>query len=101
MLDSLFFSLFGLAVFMCALTALDKEEIAWPVLSFPLWIILAVCVGSIEKVSSFMQTDNTIIDHIAQYTGGTYLTILFLGLALVFVVVLWNRVREMWVKGVK
>ena len=101
MLDSLFFALFGLAVFVCALTALDKEEIAWPILSFPIWIVLAVCVGSIEKASSFMQTDNTIVDHIAQYTGGTFLTILFLGMALVFVMIMYNRVREMWVREVK
>ena len=101
MLDSLFFALFGLAVFVCALTALDKDEIAWPVLSFPIWIVLAVCVNSIEKVSSFMQSDNTIVDHIAQYTGGAYLTILFLGMALVFVIVLINRTREMFVRGVK
>lgn len=108
MLESLFLALFGFSALLCVLTAWYKEEITyfgyivWPALSVPCWIILAVIVTSIERTSTFIvenataPENSTIIEHITTYTGGTFMTYLFIGLAIIFAIITINRVLEMF-----
>ena len=95
MLESLFFVLFGFAVFLCVLTVFDKEEIAWPVLSFIMWIVLAICVNTIEMPYAFITSTDNVVTGLTKYSGGSYLTWLFLGVAIVFTFMLFSRVWEM------
>ncbi len=94
MLDSLFLALFGLAVFLCALAAFDKDEIAWPLLSFITWVMLAITVTPIESQSSYLLADNTVVDHVVEYYPGAFMILFFTAFALVFVAIFFNRVLE-------
>lgn len=96
LLDLLFLTLFGFAIFLCTLVVYDREEFAWPVLSFVVWIVLAICVNSIETQYAFLNSDNTIITSTSEYAGGAFVMWFFLGIALVFMMILINRVLAVW-----
>lgn len=95
MLESLFFALFGFTVFLCTLTVFDKDEIAWPVMSFVMWIVHAISVNTIDMPYAFLTSTDTVVTGLTAYSGAAYLTWLFLGLAMVFMFVFFNRIWEM------
>ena len=85
LIESLFFIVFGFSGLVTVLTALDKEEIAWPVLAFVAWLICAVGVSNIESSPS-----------VFLYSGGPLMMLFFGGIAVVFIVIFFNRVLDVW-----
>lgn len=92
MLDLIFLAVLGLAVFFSALSAADKEEVVWPVISGALWIFASVSVFAIERIEAFV-VDNIaenvkvgqyIADHTITYSGGHYLSLLLCALGIIF-----------------
>lgn len=96
MLDSLFFGVLGIAILLTVMTAFDRDEIAWPVIAIPTWLICAVTVSNLERRVAFILSDNTVHEHSISYAGGAYMIYFFLMLVIVFVVVFFNRVLEMY-----
>lgn len=92
MLDSLFFSVLGIAALMTVLTAFDRDEIAWPVLGFVTWIVCAVTVANVDISYAFLNSTDTVVEHTVTYHGGAFMILLFLGFAVVFIAVFFNRV---------
>lgn len=96
MLDSLFFSVLGIAFLLTILTAFDRDEIAWPILAIPTWLICAVTVGNLERPYAFILSDNSVREHLLSYQGGAFMMYFFLGLAIVFIIIFFNRVSEVY-----
>jgi carbon starvation protein CstA len=95
-LDSLFFSVLGIAVLMTVLAAFDRDEIAWPVLAIPSWLICAVTVSNIDTRHVFLDNMNRIVEHTTTYRGGAHMMYFFFAFALVFIILFFNRVLEMY-----
>lgn len=100
MIENLFFALFGLTLFLCALTALDREEMAWPSLAFVMWLVLAAGIWYIEKPISFLNSTGEVVESIITYSGG-FLTYLFIAMAFGFLFIVWNRIGEAWKESLK
>ena len=98
MLESIFLVFFGFSMFMAALTAWDRNEIVWPIISFIVWIALAISVTSIELPYAFLASDNTVVTHVVSYGNAAPLAFLFIGIAFVFVIITWFRVSQMYKK---
>jgi hypothetical protein len=94
-LETLFLGTLGLAIIVSVLTAFDKEEIAWPILSFVTWIVLAVNVANIEIPTAHVLSTDTVLENISTHSGGAFMIMLFTGFAVVFMALTINRVMEM------
>lgn len=94
MLESMFLSLFGFAVFLCALSAFDRDEMAWPILSFVIWIVLALTAYQIDIPYAFLASDNTVVEHVTTYGGGIWFSYIFVGMALAFLIITVGRSFE-------
>lgn len=92
MLDSLFFGVLGITALITVIAAFDREEIAWPILAIPSWLICSVTVSNLERSYTFLLSDNTVKEHLFNYQGGAFLQYFFLGFAIVFVIIFFNRV---------
>jgi len=95
-LDSLFFSVLGIAMLLTVLTAFDRDEIAWPIMAFFTWLACAVIVGDLERPYAFILTDNTVQEHLLNYSGGAPMIIFFGGIAIIFIAIFFNRVLTMY-----
>ena len=101
LLDSLFFATLGIAVLMTILTAFDRDEIAWPIMGIVTWLICSVMVSNLERPYAFLLSDNTVLEHSLSYQGGAFMQYFFLGFALVFVTIFFNRVLMVYRESVK
>lgn len=77
---------------MTVLTAYNRDEIAWPVLAIIAWITCAVAVSNIDIPYAFLRSDNTVLTHTTTYRGGAHMIYFFLGFAIVFIAIFFNRV---------
>lgn len=91
--ELLFLGVFNFSILMTVLTVVD-DEIAWPILAFASWITCAAAVHNLERpyvyLSSGVPTESTI-----SY-GSPFLMVFFLGIAVVFIALVFNRVFEVW-----
>lgn len=94
MLETLFFGILGISIIMTILSVIDKEEIAWPVMAIPSWIVTAVLVNNLERMAVFMLPDGTTQLTTIEYHSGAFLIYFFLGFALVFIAIFFHRVSD-------
>jgi len=97
MLESVFLFIMSLGIFLTILTALDRDEIAWPILTFIVWVVCSVASSNIEKVYAFLD-EGAVIEGTVAYSGGPFLIIFFAGIAVVFITIFFNRILAIFSK---
>ena len=94
MLDIIFLTVFSVAVLMTLLTAFDREEIAWPILGFVLWLATAGASATTESVHVMLDSADNVVEHVVTHPNGPFPIMLFFGLAVVFIALFFNRLFE-------
>ena len=89
MLESIFLTVVALGIVLTILSALDRDEIVWPILTFITWIVCAVTASDIEKPYAFIDA-GVVVNGTIHYSAGTFMMYFFLGLAVVFIAIFWN-----------
>jgi len=94
-MTSLFFVLIAmLGIVFTLLTFADEEEIVWPLIAFIVWLVAAVSMFSLEEQVSYLDATGTFTTTTVSYTGGWYLSLIFVLFAFINIMFVWYRVME-------
>lgn len=99
MLESIFFGVVIISILLTILTVAD-DELAWPVLAFVTWIIAAVAVSDLER-PYVVSVGGVVTEYTYNYSGGIFLQLLFVGVALILVAIFFMRVMEIHGEAMK
>lgn len=93
MIIAMFAIVFAVTCLFAILHVFDKNELVWSILSAMGWVCLAGLSWNIEYVFGY-ETGGVVSFEVYEYSGGLFLLWFFFGIAIVFVILAYQRMMN-------
>ncbi len=97
MIELMIVLIFATSVFFSILHVVDKDELIWSILAATGWLVLAAVSWSVEQVFA-RDTGSELAFQIHEYTGSVWLMWFFFAIAIVFVILAYQRAMYLYNK---